>query len=154
MGDHNGIWEKGEYKSSLLPPNHELHNFKLPFQIYAEDVNFFNYRNTSCLEAACETPQLHKPYPYAYPPKFVLEVSSRYAKHHSSIELTFTGAKRDLYTEIQLHPLRSELPVDTWSAVFKSVFNLLYVKTYRWARFKLSWISEWWWGLSWAIRFY
>ena len=87
--------------------------YKLLFQIYAEDVNFFNYRNPSSLEAACETPELHKPYPYAYPPRFVLEVSSRYANCHSTIELTFTGANRDLYTEIQLYPLKGELPVNT-----------------------------------------
>jgi hypothetical protein len=75
-------------------------------KIFAEDVNFFNYQKVDYLEAACKTSDIHKPYPYAYPPRFVLEVSARYAKQHSSIELTFTGARRDLYTEIQLHPLR------------------------------------------------
>lgn len=63
------------------------------------------------MKAACETTELNKPYPDAYPPRFVLEVSSRYARHHSVIELTFTGARRELSTEIQLHPLRSELIV-------------------------------------------
>ena len=82
----------------------------IPFslKIFAEDVNFFNYRKVDYLEAACKTSEVHKPYPYAYPPRFVLEVSARYAKQYSTIELTFIGAKRELNTEIQLHPLRCE----------------------------------------------
>ena len=60
--------------------------------------------------AACRTTELNKPYPDAYPPRFVLEVSSRHASRHSAVELTFTGAARrdPLSTEIQLHPLRSK----------------------------------------------
>ena len=75
-------------------------------KIFAEDVNFFNYRKVDYLKDACKTSDVHKSYPYAYPPRFVLEVSARYAKQYSTIELTFTGSRRDLYTEIQLHPLR------------------------------------------------
>ena len=76
-------------------------------QIFAEDVNFFNYRNTGCLAAACHNRDVHNCYPYAYPPRFVLEVSSRYADRHSTLELAFIGAKRELTMEIQLHLLRS-----------------------------------------------
>ena len=77
-------------------------------QIYAEDVNFFNYRNTGCLHAACHTSDIHKCYPHAYPPRFTLEVSSRYAKCYSTLKLVFSGARRDLSTEVQLHALRSK----------------------------------------------
>ena len=64
---------------------------------------------------ACKTSDVDKPYPYAYPPRFVLEVSARYAKQHSTLELTFTGAKRDLYTQIQLHPQRCKFSFSiTW----------------------------------------
>ena len=85
-------------------------------KIFAEDVNFYNYRKVDYLEAACKTSDVNKPYPYAYPPRFVLEVSARYAKQYSTIELTFSGAKRDLYTEIQLHPLRCKLRI--WCLIF------------------------------------
>lgn len=58
---------------------------------------------------ACEPgSDIHMPYPYAYPPRFVLQVSSRYAVCNSTLELKFTGATSELVTEIQLHPVRSE----------------------------------------------
>ena len=77
-------------------------------QIYAEDVNFFNYRLPRCLGQACEQANFNKAYPYAYPPKFAIEVSSRDATRASVMELRFKGAHRELSTQIQLHPLRSE----------------------------------------------
>ena len=85
----------------------------LTIQIYAEDVNFFKYLHTKYLVTACDKKNFHKAYPFAYPPKFVLEVSSRNAQKDSDIELRFTGAQRELTTEIQLNLVRSELLVIT-----------------------------------------
>ena len=61
---------------------------------------FFNYRTTSHLT---NTIDHHRPYPYAYPPRFVLEVSAQDATGPSTFKLTFNRAKRDLSIEIQLH---------------------------------------------------
>ena len=75
------------------------------YQIFAEDVNFFNYRDCGRLADACISPtQIDAPYPKTYPPRFVIEVSqSREPSQSSMINLNFTGAeKQDLHTEVQL----------------------------------------------------
>ena len=84
------------------------HGAKL-LQIYAEDVNFFNYRNTEQLEKACIKSEMDKPYPYTYPPRFIVEVSPEYAQSNSKITVTFTGARREISTEITLAIQRGKL---------------------------------------------
>ena len=71
-------------------------------QIYAEDINFFNYLNTEYLNDACKAAFPYNHYPYVYPPRFTLEVSSKHALYPSVLKLSFVGAKKNLSTEIQL----------------------------------------------------
>ena len=111
MDDHNGVREKGMglHGKILKALGLAIYNNVLIFsKIFAEDVNFFNYWRVDYLAAACRTSDIHKPYPYAYPPRFVLKVSARNAKHAGTIELTFIGAERNIYAEIVLSPTRCE----------------------------------------------
>ena len=130
MGDHNRVRERSMLAWIYCIVRIHLAiaiviNFAVFSKIFAEDVNFFSYLKVDYLEAACKTSDIHKPYPYAYPPRFVLEVSARYAKQYSTIELTFTGARRDLYTEIQLHPLRCKSQFITELAIQTTIIIIL-----------------------------